>query len=82
MQAELLIKDRIIQGKISFVELVLLRLPAPLAGCTHDFKYRLAFVVDGVCVKQAKAITNTSALLKRPTPLSRHTACWLIFGMM
>ena len=50
MQAELLIKDRIIQGENSFVELVLLRLPAPVAGSTHDFKYRLAFVVDGVCV--------------------------------
>jgi hypothetical protein len=50
MQAELLIKDRIILSENSFAELVLLRLPDPKAGSIHAFKYRLAFVVDGVCV--------------------------------
>jgi hypothetical protein len=50
MQAELLIKDRIILSENSFAELVLLRLPNPKAGSIHAFKYRLAFVVDGVCV--------------------------------
>ena len=26
------------------------QVPKPMAGSTHEFKYRLAYVVDGVCV--------------------------------
>ena len=50
MKAELLIKERLSQTENSFVELVLWRLPVPVASSGHAFKYRLAFVVDGVCV--------------------------------
>ena len=50
MKAELLIKERLSQTENSFVELVLWRLPVPVASSNHAFKYRLAFVVNGVCV--------------------------------
>jgi Family of unknown function (DUF6516) len=50
MKAELLIKERLSQTENSFVELVLWRLPVSVANSEHAFKYRLAFVVDGVCV--------------------------------
>jgi hypothetical protein len=50
MKAKLLIKERLIQTPNSFVELVLWQLPQPVKGSTHSFKYRLAFVVDNLCV--------------------------------
>ena len=50
MKAQLLTRERLSQGENCFAELVLWRLPAPAAGSCHAFKYRLAFVVDGVCV--------------------------------
>ena len=50
MKAELLIKERFSQTENSFVELVLWRLPVSVVSSNHAFKYRLAFVVDGVCV--------------------------------
>jgi hypothetical protein len=33
-----------------FVEMVIWRVPEPLRGSVHGFKYRLALVADGVCV--------------------------------
>ncbi|WP_411725481.1 DUF6516 family protein [Methyloglobulus sp.] len=50
MKAELLLKERLSQSENSFAELVLWRVSAPVPGSGHVFKYRLAFVVDGVCV--------------------------------
>jgi hypothetical protein len=50
MEADLLIKERLSQGENSFAELTLWRVPAPVAGSSHVFKYRLVFVVDGVCI--------------------------------
>jgi hypothetical protein len=35
---------------VVFAELVLWSVPEPVTGSTHEFKYRLAYVVDGVCV--------------------------------
>lgn len=46
----LLIRTRIAYAESAFAELVLWRLPKPVTGSTHAFKYRLAYVVDGVCV--------------------------------
>ena len=43
-------RTRIAFTESAFAELVLWRLPAPLAGSTHGFKYRLAYVVNDVCV--------------------------------
>ena len=34
----------------AFAELVLWRVPKPLKGSKHSYKYRLAYVVDGECV--------------------------------
>lgn len=50
MKAGLLIKERLPQSENSFAELLLWRVPEPVTGSSHAFKYRLAFIVDGVCV--------------------------------
>jgi len=50
MKAELLFKQRLTQGSNGFVELVLWRLPKPVDGSVHYFKYRLVLVIKGQCV--------------------------------
>jgi hypothetical protein len=50
MKAKALIDTRIVYAENAFAELVLWRLPAPLAGSAHQYKYRLAYVVAGECV--------------------------------
>ena len=50
MKAELRLRERIGFSDTTFVELVVWRLSAPLAGSSHQFKYRLALVDAGVCV--------------------------------
>jgi hypothetical protein len=50
MKAELLIDERHVLDVSAFVEIVVWRLPRPARGSAHQLKYRLAFVVDGVCV--------------------------------
>lgn len=50
MKAEQLVSTRIVYAESAFAELVLWRLPKPLAGSAHDYKYRLAYVVRGACV--------------------------------
>lgn len=34
----------------SIVEIAIWQLPEPLPPCAHSYKYRLAYVVGGVCV--------------------------------
>ena len=50
MKAVKLISTRIIYSESAFAELVLWHLPESLVGCSHEFKYRLAYVVCGECV--------------------------------
>jgi hypothetical protein len=50
MKAELLFDDRQVLNARTFVEIVLWQLPRPTRGSDHSFKYRLALVVDSVCV--------------------------------
>jgi hypothetical protein len=50
MKATLLVRNRIVYSKSAFAELVLWLLPASIEGSTHQFKYRLAYIVDGICV--------------------------------
>jgi hypothetical protein len=50
MAAELLIDERHVFDARAFVEIVVWRLPRPVRGSCHFFKYRLALVVDEVCV--------------------------------
>ena len=50
MKATELVRTRIAFSEIAFAELVLWQVPKPVAGSAHGFKYRLAYVVGGVCV--------------------------------
>ena len=50
MKAVELISTRIAYSESAFAELVLWRLPKPLEGSLHGFKYRLAYIVRGECV--------------------------------
>lgn len=50
MKAEQLLRRRIVMSETEFAELVLWRLPEPVPPCRHSFKYRLAFITNGICV--------------------------------
>lgn len=50
MAAILVARTRIVYRDDAFAELVLWKLPKPVLGSRHDFKYRLAYVVAGRCV--------------------------------
>ena len=50
MKAELLIDERYVLDIGSFVEIVIWRVHRPVRGSAHQFKYRLALIVDEVCV--------------------------------
>jgi hypothetical protein len=50
MKSELLLKERHVVAADAFAEVVVWRLPHPARGSLHRYKYRLALVVDGVCV--------------------------------
>ena len=50
MKATELFRRRIPYSEFSFAEVVLWQLPAPLPGSAHGYKYRLAYVVGGVCL--------------------------------
>jgi hypothetical protein len=50
MKAVELVSTRIPYSEFAFAELVLWRLPTPVEGSLHRFKYRLVYVVRGKCV--------------------------------
>jgi hypothetical protein len=50
MSAVLILDDRYPQGDPAFVAVRVFRVPGNVPGSTHDLKYSLAYVVDGVCV--------------------------------
>lgn len=50
MKAVELIRNRIAYSASAFAELVIWRVPRPVVGSTHGYKYRLAYVVNEVCV--------------------------------
>lgn len=50
MPAEPLLDERHVLSESAFVELVVWRVPVPVRGSHHQFRYRLALVVDGECV--------------------------------
>jgi hypothetical protein len=50
MKARLLLRERLILAEDRFAELVIWQLPRPAPGSAHALKYRLAFVVDEICV--------------------------------
>lgn len=49
MKATLLLNQRLVFSKVAFAEIVIWQLHAPLDGSAHDYKYRLAYVVNGSC---------------------------------
>jgi len=50
MKAVELARRRIVLARDAFAEVVIWSLPRRLPGSSHSFKYRLAYVVDEVCV--------------------------------
>lgn len=50
MKADLLLRERSILREDAFSELVVWRLPAPMAGSAHRYKYRLALIIEERCV--------------------------------
>lgn len=47
---KLLLRERVVVSEAAFAELVIWELPRRVRGSAHKYKYRLAFVVDEVCV--------------------------------
>lgn len=50
MKVRLLLRERHVLSESRFAEIVIWELPRAAPGSRHRFKYRLAFVVDGICV--------------------------------
>jgi hypothetical protein len=50
MDAELLLKRRVVMADFLFAEFVIWRVPRPLVGSSHSYKYRMALVSRGLCV--------------------------------
>lgn len=50
MPAECLLRERIVLTETMFVAVTVWRVPRRVPGSSHDFKYSLALVCDGVCV--------------------------------
>jgi len=50
MKATRLLRERRVISEGAFVEWVVWQVPSPVPGSAHAFKYRLAFIVNGVCV--------------------------------
>lgn len=50
MKAILLLRERHVLSERAFVEVLVWRVPKPVPGSAHDFKYSLALVADGNCV--------------------------------
>lgn len=50
MKAVELIRTRITYSESAFAELVLWRLPKAVEGSSHEYKFRLAYIVSGECV--------------------------------
>ena len=50
MKAVALLRTRVSFSETAFAELLIWKAPKPVAGSTHSFKYRLAYVVRGECV--------------------------------
>jgi hypothetical protein len=50
MIAKPVLNERYIISEDTFAEMVVWRLPSPIPGSSHGFKYRLALVVNGRCV--------------------------------
>jgi hypothetical protein len=50
MKAQLMVRRRIIIRENAFADLLIWKVPQPVAGSRHGYKYALAYVVNQVCV--------------------------------
>jgi hypothetical protein len=50
MKAEVVNDERYVLAEDTFVEIVVWRVPRPVRGSTHEYRYRLVLVVAGECV--------------------------------
>jgi hypothetical protein len=50
VKAEVLLFERQLLGADAFAELRIWRIPTPVRGSAHQFKYALAYIVSGECV--------------------------------
>lgn len=50
MKAVLLVRRRVSLSEREFLELVVWKVPEPVRGSDHYFKYRLAYVAGGKCL--------------------------------
>jgi hypothetical protein len=50
MNARLLQKERIVLAEATFAEIVVWEVPEAVRGSSHAYKYRMALVVEFVCV--------------------------------
>ena len=50
MKAEALAHERHVLAEDAFAEIVVWRVPRPVKGSKHGFRYRLALIVAGECV--------------------------------
>ena len=50
MKAELVHKDRFDVSESGFVEMVVWKVEVPLAGSSHYYKYRFAYIFDDLCI--------------------------------
>lgn len=50
MKATEIFRRRIVYSENAFAELILWQVPKPLFGSKHSYKYRLAYIVNRVCV--------------------------------
>jgi hypothetical protein len=64
----------------AFVEMVVWRVPSPVSGSTHGFKYRLALVVNGCCALRYDNEAGTWVSAKFLSFSPHHKPCWMIFG--
>src|SRR5712692_9048 len=84
MEAELLIDERHVLGARAFVEIVVWRVPYPLRGSNHRFKYRLApsmgLAYCATTTRPSRAITDTCEMTRSLMVPPTRTRCWQIFG--
>jgi hypothetical protein len=50
MKAKLLLRERVVVSPEAFADLRIWRVPSPVRGSAHEYKYTLAFVVRRICV--------------------------------
>ncbi len=50
MKAVQLIRTRADYSERAFADVVVWKVSKPISGSSHGFKYRLAYVVDGICM--------------------------------